>query len=73
MQPVDAVLIVGTRLLIPSLRQFAKTLCAPVRTYSPESLVVWVNKEPPRLGRAFNALVNFEVIGDCDDFSFDND
>jgi NAD-dependent SIR2 family protein deacetylase len=68
-QPVDAVLIVGTRLLIPSLRQFAKHLCTAVRANDPGSLVVWVSKEPPKLGDRFNSLINFTFLGDCDDFA----
>ncbi|KAH7115764.1 DHS-like NAD/FAD-binding domain-containing protein, partial [Dactylonectria estremocensis] len=45
-QPVDAVLIVGTRLSIPSLAGFAKRLCRVVRESSPDNLVIWVSKEP---------------------------
>ena len=67
-QPIDAVLIVGTRLSIDSLGDFTKRLCGMVRTNKPENLVVWVSKEPPRLEEDFRSLISFEYIGDCDDF-----
>ncbi|KAL6405627.1 hst4p protein [Ilyonectria robusta] len=41
-QPIDAVLIVGTRLSIPSLAGFAKRLCRVVRETSPDNLVIWL-------------------------------
>ncbi|KAK0628285.1 DHS-like NAD/FAD-binding domain-containing protein, partial [Bombardia bombarda] len=65
-EPVDAVLIVGTRLSIPSMFDFAKRLCEGVAE-NPENLVVWVSKEPPRLDDAFRSHINFEYLGDCDD------
>lgn len=65
-QPVDAVLIVGTRLLIPSVADFAKRLCGAVRE-TPEGLAVWVSKDPPSLSGTFRSLINFEYLGDCDD------
>ncbi|KAF4990623.1 hypothetical protein FDECE_14287 [Fusarium decemcellulare] len=67
--PVDAILIVGTRLLIPSLISFADGLCKAVRVNSPDGLVIWVNRRPPTLGEVFRSLINFEYLGDCDEFS----
>ncbi|KAF2190365.1 DHS-like NAD/FAD-binding domain-containing protein, partial [Zopfia rhizophila CBS 207.26] len=50
-QPVDAVIIVGTRLLIPSLRRFVERLCQEAKSEGRESITMWVNKEPPKLAR----------------------
>lgn len=69
-QPIDAVLIVGTRLSIPSLAGFAKRLCRVVRETSPDNLVIWVSKEPPKLGKAFESLISIEYHGDCDNFAW---
>ncbi|RSL89656.1 hypothetical protein CEP52_014843 [Fusarium oligoseptatum] len=66
--PVDAILIIGTRLSIPSLFSFADSLCRTVRN-SPDGLVAWVSRSPPTLTEAFRSLINFEYLGDCDEFS----
>ncbi|KAH6957693.1 DHS-like NAD/FAD-binding domain-containing protein [Ilyonectria sp. MPI-CAGE-AT-0026] len=68
-QPVDAVLIVGTRLSIPSLANFTERLCKVVRANNPDNLVIWVSKESSTLGGGFQSLINFEYLGDCDDFA----
>ncbi|KAH8662641.1 DHS-like NAD/FAD-binding domain-containing protein [Ilyonectria robusta] len=68
-QPVDAVLIVGTRLSIPSLANFTERLCKVVRANNPDNLVIWVSKGSPTLGGGFQSLINFEYLGDCDDFA----
>ncbi|KAJ4167377.1 hypothetical protein NW754_011192 [Fusarium falciforme] len=67
--PVDAVLIVGTQLSITSLFNFADKLCRAARTHSPDGLVAWVSKTPPTVAEAFRSLINFEYLGDCDEFS----
>ncbi|KAM7210025.1 DHS-like NAD/FAD-binding domain containing protein [Rhypophila decipiens] len=67
-EPIDAVLIVGTRLSIPSVFNFTKRLCEVVAG-RPEGLVVWVSKEPPRIDDTFRAYIGVEYIGDCDDFA----
>jgi NAD-dependent SIR2 family protein deacetylase len=46
-RPVDAIIIVGTRLLIPSLRRFVERLCQEAKSGSRESITLWVNNEPP--------------------------
>jgi NAD-dependent SIR2 family protein deacetylase len=68
-EPVDAVLIVGTRLSIPSVLEFAKRLSKTVRARDPDNMVVWVNKEPPKLGARFKPFINYEHRGDCDAFA----
>ncbi|RTE69759.1 hypothetical protein BHE90_015859 [Fusarium euwallaceae] len=67
--PVDAILIVGTRLSIASLFNFADRLCRAARTHTPDGLVAWVSKTPPTLAEAFQSLINFQYIGDCDELS----
>jgi NAD-dependent SIR2 family protein deacetylase len=68
-QPVDAVIIVGTRLLCPSLRKFAEWLCRAAKSKKRESITMWVNKEPPRLGQRFASLIDYQYLGDCDSFA----
>lgn len=63
---IDTVLIVGTRLEIPSLRDFTLRLCKNVR---PQGLVAWINTEKPKLGLEFQSLINALFIGDCDDLA----
>ncbi|KAJ4200334.1 hypothetical protein NW759_015911 [Fusarium solani] len=67
--PVDAILIVGTQMSITSLFNFTNKLCRAARTHSPDGLVVWVSKTPPTVAEAFRSLINFEYLGDCDEFS----
>lgn len=59
----DLVIVVGTRLLIPSARDLAKGLCD--RTLETGGKTVWVNKSPKSCG------LNFSLVwqGDCDDFA----
>jgi len=66
-EPVDAVLIVGTRLQIPDLKTFAQRLCKQTRRR--KGIVAWINKESPKLGTSFESLLDFQLIGDCDDFA----
>jgi NAD-dependent SIR2 family protein deacetylase len=68
-EPVDAVLIVGTRLQIPSVWDFAKRLSKMVRARDPDNMVAWVNEEPPKLGPLFESLITHRYVGDCDAFA----
>jgi NAD-dependent SIR2 family protein deacetylase len=65
--PVDVVLIVGTRLQIPSLKDFVLRLCRQVRRR--KGITVWINKENPKLGLSIESLLDFQFIGDCDEFA----
>ena len=68
-QPINTVLIVGTRLVISPLGDFASQLCKVVRANSRENLVIWVSKEPPKCGEALRSLISVKYLGDCDDFA----
>jgi NAD-dependent SIR2 family protein deacetylase len=67
--PIDAVIIVGTRLYIRSLRQYVEDIYEAAKSDDREITVVWVNKERPTLGQRFQSLLTHEFIGDCDDFA----
>jgi NAD-dependent SIR2 family protein deacetylase len=69
LQPVDAVIIVGTRLLIPPLKRFVERLCRGVKSSNRETMTLWVNKEEPRLGQKFESLIDHQFLGDCDSFA----
>ena len=62
-RPVDAVVIVGTRLQISDLRGFVDDLCQGAG--DKECMTVWVNKKHPEPGIG----VDHQYIGDCDDFA----
>ncbi|KAF1964745.1 DHS-like NAD/FAD-binding domain-containing protein, partial [Bimuria novae-zelandiae CBS 107.79] len=63
-QPVDAVIIVGTRLEIGDLRDFVEKLCEKAKPGNRECLTVWVNREPPKLREDFE--IDYLFLGDCD-------
>jgi hypothetical protein len=31
-------------------------------------LSIWINRETPKLGKDFESLLDYQVIGDCDKF-----
>ena len=73
-QNIDAVIIVGTTLHIPHLRNFTRNLCKSMKrrgetkkSYDDKGVVAWVNKEKPRA--SLRALVDFEFLQDCDNFA----
>jgi NAD-dependent SIR2 family protein deacetylase len=61
-EPIDAVIIAGTRLLIADLRNFVKIFCEGGA--GRECLTVWVNTTH----KAPGLDVDYEHIGDCDEF-----
>lgn len=63
--PVDAVVIVGTRLQIPCLQAFVLQLCKQVNRR--KGIVAWLNKEGPALN--LSSQFGVQVIGDCDSFA----
>ena len=67
-QPIDAIIIVGTRLDIDSLRGFVKDLCHAAKS-NRKILTLWVNKERQKHGQRFGSLISYEYIGDCDEFA----
>lgn len=52
-QPVNAVIIVGTRLEISDLRDFVEELCKKAKSGDNECIIVWVNQEPLKLSKDF--------------------
>lgn len=62
-RPVDAVVIVGTRLQIGDLRAFVDDLCQGAG--GTDCMTVWVNKnhQEPCI------KIDHHYIGDCDDFA----
>jgi len=68
-QPIDCILIVGTRLEIDDLRGFMEDLCHAAKEENREILTVWVNKEAQKHGQKFGSLIQYEYIGDCDEFA----
>jgi len=66
---VDAVIIVGTRLEIRSLKEFAENLLKSVQSRSSAGTTVWVSTEEPKLGDEFDSCIKYKVIGDCDTFA----
>ena len=66
-QPVDAVIMVGTRLEIGDLRDFVEELCKKAKSGDNECITVWVNREPPKLSKDFE--MDYQFLGDCDKFA----
>lgn len=68
-KPIDCILIVGTRLDIDDLRSFVDNLCDTAKSKRREILTIWVNKETQKHGLKFGSLIQYEYIGDCDEFA----
>lgn len=66
-QPVDAVIIIGTRLEISDLRDFVEKLCEKAKSGENECITVWVNRESPKLRKVFE--IDHHFLGDCDEFA----
>ncbi|KAH7111419.1 DHS-like NAD/FAD-binding domain-containing protein [Dactylonectria macrodidyma] len=67
-QPIDALIVVGTRLRIHSLKQFVRQVCKVVRLHSTDGMTVWVNKLDPK-PKELRSSIKHEFLGDCDDFA----
>lgn len=68
-QPIDTIIIVGTRLDIDSLRSFVEDLCRTAQSENRNILTLWINKERQKHGKKFASLLRYEYIGDCDEFA----
>lgn len=68
-QPIDAIIIVGTRLDIDSLRGFVVDLCKAAGADNREIITLWVNKEKQKHGQRFGSLISYEYLGDCDELA----
>lgn len=66
---MDAVIIVGTRLEIRPLKEFAEKPLKSVQSRSSEGTTVWVSTEEPKLRDEFDSCIKYRVIGDYDAFA----
>lgn len=62
----DAVIVVGTSMKIPGVRRIVREMCGVVRSRR-DGLAVWVNHEPPPVGKEFEDCFDLIVKGACDD------
>jgi NAD-dependent histone deacetylase SIR2 len=62
----DAVIVVGTTLKIPGVRRIVKELCNVVRDRR-DGLSVWMNMDPPPVGKDFGDCWDIVVKGPCDE------
>lgn len=62
----DAVIVVGTSMKIPGVRRIVREMCGVVRGRK-NGLTVWVNHEPPPLGKEFEDCFDLVVKGACDE------
>jgi NAD-dependent SIR2 family protein deacetylase len=68
-RPVDTIIIVGTRLEIDSLRAVVKDMCRSAERAKRDILTIWISKERQKYGRSLGFVLNYEYIGDCDEFA----
>ncbi|KAL8771136.1 MAG: hypothetical protein Q9209_003307 [Squamulea sp. 1 TL-2023] len=62
----DAVVVVGTSMKIPGVRRIVREMCAVVRARR-DGLAVWVNHDPPPVGKEFEDCWDLIVKGSSDD------
>ncbi|MCJ1266504.1 hypothetical protein MMC22_006389 [Lobaria immixta] len=62
----DAVIVVGTSMKIPGVRRIVREMCGVVRGRK-DGLTVWVNHEPPPVGKEFEDCFDLIVKGACDE------
>ena len=62
----DAVIVVGTSMKIPGVRRIVREMCGVVRGRR-DGLAVWINHEPPPLGKEFEDCWDLVVKGPCDE------
>lgn len=62
----DAVIVVGTSMKIPGVRRIVREMCGVVRGRK-DGLTVWVNHEPPPVGKEFEDCFDLVVKGACDE------
>ena len=68
-QPVDAVIIIGTRLRIEALRSFVQRIHRKAKQEKRDIVTIWVSNEAPVLGKGFQSLIDYQWLGDCNDFA----
>ncbi|KAI4276131.1 MAG: hypothetical protein LQ337_002712 [Flavoplaca oasis] len=62
----DAVIVVGTSMKIPGVRRIVREMCGVVRARR-DGLAVWVNHDPPPVGKEFEDCWDLVVKGSSDD------
>ncbi|KAL8674543.1 MAG: hypothetical protein Q9168_001061 [Polycauliona sp. 1 TL-2023] len=62
----DAIIVVGTSMKIPGVRRIVREMCGVVRARR-DGLTVWVNHDPPPLGKEFEDCWDLVVKGSSDD------
>ena len=62
----DAVIVVGTSMKIPGVRRIVREMCGVVRSRR-DGLTVWVNHDPPPIGKEFEDCWDLVVQGSSDD------
>ncbi|KAL9604465.1 MAG: hypothetical protein Q9219_000430 [cf. Caloplaca sp. 3 TL-2023] len=62
----DAVIVVGTSMKIPGVRRIVREMCGVVRARR-DGLAVWVNRDPPPIGKEFEDCWDLVVKGSSDD------
>lgn len=62
----DAVIVVGTSMKIPGVRRIVREMCGVVRGRR-DGLAVWINQDPPPVGKEFEDCWDLVVKGPCDE------
>ena len=62
----DAVIVVGTSMKIPGVRRIVREMCGVVRGRR-DGLAVWINHEPPPVGKEFENCWDLIVNGGSDE------
>ena len=62
----DAVIVVGTSMKIPGVKRIVREMCGVVRGRR-DGLAIWINHEPPPLGKEFEDCWDLVVKGACDE------
>ncbi|KAL8696145.1 MAG: hypothetical protein Q9201_007805 [Fulgogasparrea decipioides] len=62
----DAVIVVGTSMKIPGVRRIVREMCGVVRSRR-DGIAVWVNHDPPPIGKEFEDCWDLVVKGSSDD------
>ena len=62
----DALIVVGTSMKIPGVRRIVREMCGVVRSRR-DGLTVWINHEPPPVGKEFGDCWDLIVKGSCDE------
>ncbi|KAI4137450.1 MAG: hypothetical protein L6R39_007281 [Caloplaca ligustica] len=62
----DAVIVVGTSMKIPGVRRIVREMCGVVRARR-DGVAIWVNHDPPPVGKEFEECWDLVVKGSSDD------